>query len=179
MVSELTIHHPIGFRSNGVQSELSTIVSHATPSSDPSFRVESVRVRLLQPLADPDLFSASDDAGDDYLSITALGLAWRQAFLRVDPISSITFDLTSPPIHLSQYISVQQVSTLLRTIAIATRLRGGEKLHFDVVWDGLENRSRPFLFRSEDDLVHLKEDLLSLGERLEDMTKKQITDEAL
>lgn len=153
--------------------------------TDPSQIQESdlslgLSLHLLQPLATPTMLAAcrspasrvvptQDDRpsgsigdefiGDEFLDISALGKAWRQALAKVQPISRLTFNLSLPkPANLGEgegedafhkvywhtsmpadghhlAVVAPEVMRLVITIATTTRVRLQGDVHFEIVFD--------------------------------------------
>ncbi|KAJ5825877.1 hypothetical protein N7474_003015 [Penicillium riverlandense] len=140
-------------------------------SSQPHTR--QAMLHLLQPLAAPAMLAAcrnpgsrvvrfpdgraSDAVGPEYLDISALSKAWRQALAKVSPISWLTFNLSLPKPESEgegedafqkvywdtdtpdkgHYLAVvgHDVITLIITIATTTRVRAQGDVRFEVVYD--------------------------------------------
>ena len=129
-----------------------------------------LRLTLLQPLADPVMFLACRNPSPEttnrsdgrkvinheYLDISALDKAWRDALSRAPPASHITFDLRLPrppagdseaPVQTIYWdteippsgqdfgISTGSVMRLVATIAIVARMRVQGDLHLKISHD--------------------------------------------
>ena len=162
------------------------------PSSESISQAQQVNLVLLQPLANPDMLEACRSPGSrlvhkpsgfvrgpskhEYLNIQPLSMAWRQALMKVSPISYLTFDLALPkedekskgkfqklywdtamPEEASLGIHTRDIVNLIITIATATRMRAGGDIRFDIVYDETETVS----LRA---MTGLKKQLLALAE---------------
>ncbi|KAF4211778.1 hypothetical protein CNMCM8980_008686 [Aspergillus fumigatiaffinis] len=104
-------------------SSLNTGGSAASP--DPAPRTRTVKLVLLQPLANPDMLAAcrnpdsrvtrrstgnsGDTSTSEFLDIRPLSKAWRQATMNVPPFSHLIFDLTLPKANEARNDSFRKV----------------------------------------------------------------------
>ncbi|KAH8802620.1 hypothetical protein F5884DRAFT_802451 [Xylogone sp. PMI_703] len=151
-------------------SQLSDIATRLSSLSigPSSSSTQKITLVLLQPLADPDMLAAcggsdihSDQLPDDprhsapekFLDIRPLSKAWRQAVMKVPPITDLEFDFTLPQIGegtgTSQKlywevtlprtgglaVTLKEVIHIATTIATEMRMRTSGELRFGVTYD--------------------------------------------
>ncbi|CAL5868548.1 uncharacterized protein PFLUO_LOCUS2775 [Penicillium psychrofluorescens] len=152
------------------------------PGSSSQPHMRQARLHLLQPLATPAMLAAcrnqgshvllslsgpsNEPVGHDYLDISALSKAWRQALSKVPPISRLTFNLslpkpdsgegegerevafekvywetTAPESGKHLAVLARDVMTMVITMATATRMRVQGDVRFEVLYDEVEGAS--------------------------------------
>jgi hypothetical protein len=165
------------------------------PSSVLSSQTQRRILALLQPLLNPETLEACRDPSSrivrnpngsvcgtsnrEYLNISQLSKAWRQALLKVPPIADVVFDLILPKEHenskassqfqriywdtampsegVSLGIHARDVMTMVVTIATEMRMRVDGNICFDITYDETEGISMK-------GMALLRKQLLALAE---------------
>jgi hypothetical protein len=170
---------------------LSSLSIKTSEPSQSRSQTQHVKLVLLQPLANADTLAACRDpdsrlvrkpdgvvcstSNHEYLNIRSLSVAWRQAVMKVAPISQITFDLTLPkrdentsafqkvywdtamPQEGGLAVRTRDIMTLAATIATGMRMRANGDLRFGVTYDKTEG----ILLKA---ITGLEKQLLALAE---------------
>lgn len=191
---ERYITDPTQLQESDLAVELSDLCLAQNPhDSDETTQlaVPQLRLALLQPLADPAMFAAcrnpaskirrspdgwaSHTIGPEFLDISALDKAWRQALARAPPASHITFDLSLPkPVDDSEAprkihwdtttplteqdaaVLSRDVARLVAAIATVTRMRAQGDVHFGLSYDeadGVSTRGMGLLSKQLSDIA--------------------------
>lgn len=151
-------------------------IETSTRSSISGPQTQQAKLVLLQPLANDDMLDVCRQPGSRYLNIQPLSKAWRQALVKVPPISQLTFDLTLPkvdeqnkgsfrhvhwdtamPKDASHGIIARDVMTLVTTIATGVRMRVDGDVRFEVIYDETDGVSLKAMTRLKKQLLVLAE----------------------
>jgi hypothetical protein len=137
-------------------------------SIEPRSNTQDATLAILQPLKDHNMLAACRNPGSkfvlfadgsvcrpsdfEWLNIEPLGLAWRQAMLKIPALSQTTFDLSLPREGENTAgqqkvswngmprsedglgIPMQDVANLVVTLATMNRMRTKSDLKFEVTW---------------------------------------------
>jgi hypothetical protein len=175
-------------------SRMSSLSIETHNTTLPRGNTQYATLAIMQPLKDPNMLAACRNpaskvlrradgsvcgpSDSEFLNIEPLGMAWRQALLKVPAFSQITFDLSLPKEGENTAgqqkvywqgtgrsegelgINTQEVFNLVILLATTTRMRTKSDLKFEVTWgESYDERPRP------DTMAGLHKRLLSLEKR--------------
>ncbi|KAM3080200.1 hypothetical protein ACMFMF_003609 [Clarireedia jacksonii] len=185
-----------------VGNHFDTYLAQLTPSASSSQKQQR-KLALLQPLATSETPEACQDPTSrivchpngspcstpnrEYLNISQLSKAWRQALLAIKPITEVVFDLIPPKQYENHKVSspfqrvywdtvmhsngvslgihAGDVMTMVITIATEMRLRIDGYLCFDIIYDELEGVSMKGMTLLRKQLLALAQAKTSVAEQ--------------